>query len=599
MTASATERATTFQDLGVSAPLLKAIDAVGYERPTPIQAQTIPPLLGGRDVIGQAQTGTGKTAAFALPMLERLEAGQPRVQALVLVPTRELALQVAEAIHTYARDLERVRVLPVYGGQPIDRQIARLRGGVQVIVGTPGRIMDHLRRETLSFEALKMVVLDEADEMLRMGFIEDVEWILAHAPGTFQTALFTATMPTEVRRLAARYLKDPVQVAIQPTHVTVPATEQYSLNVPAVGKLQALTQVLESEPIQAVLIFVRTKVGATNLAEQLQVRGYAAEALHGDLSQAARESVMRRLRTGELEILIATDVAARGLDVPHISHVVNYDIPCAPEVYVHRIGRTGRAGRGGKAILLVTPREQRLLREIERYIGQRLRPMKLPTKAAIAARRLALFKDQMRKTLAEGELDLYLTLVEELAAEGFEMAEIAAAAARLARRDTPLEVVLEREVGSPPEQGMVRLLIDAGRQHGVRPSDIVGAIANEAGVPGRAIGSIDIEAHETVVELPQQYQAQVLKHMAHSRLRNRPIRITMAEPGSDRPRTSHPTRRPHDRQQAAGGRSHRSAPESSRDRGIEAGIPFHDHAAGSGAGDGRGGDAHPRRRPRR
>jgi ATP-dependent RNA helicase DeaD len=281
---------------------------------------------------------------------------------------------VAEAIHTYARDLE------------------QLRGGVQIIVGTPGRIMDHLRRKTLSLEALKMVVLDEADEMLRMGFIEDVEWILAHAPGPFQTALFTATMPKEVRRLASRYLKDPVAVAIQPTLVTVPATEQYYLNVPAISKLQGLTQVLESEPIQTVLIFVRTKIGAADLAEQLQVRGDAAEALHGDMGQAARESVMRRLRTGEIEILVATDVAARGLDVPLISHVVNYDISWDPEAYVHRIGRTGRAGRGGKAILLVTPREQRLLREIERYIGQRLRPMKLPTKAAMVARRIALSK---------------------------------------------------------------------------------------------------------------------------------------------------------------------------------------------------------------
>jgi ATP-dependent RNA helicase DeaD len=542
MTASVTARDTTFQHLGLNDHLLKAIDAVGYERPTPIQARTIPPLLGGRDVIGQAQTGTGKTAAFALPMLARLEAGQPRVQALVLVPTRELALQVAEAIHSYARGLGWVRVLPVYGGQPIQRQIARLREGVQILVGTPGRIMDHLRRETLSFEAMTMVVLDEADEMLRMGFIEDVEWILAHAPGTFQTALFTATMPKEVRRLAARYLKDPVTVAIQPTLVTVPTTEQYSLHVPAVSKLSMLTQVLEAEPIQAVLIFVRTKVGATDLAQQLQARGYAAEALHGDLEQAQRERIMRRLRSGELEILVATDVAARGLDVPHISHVINYDIPCDPEVYVHRIGRTGRAGRGGKAVLLVTPREQRLQREIERHIGQRLRPLKLPTKAAMAARRLALFKDQLRKTLAEGDLDLYLTVVEELAAEGFEVAEIAAAAARLARRGTPLEVVLERGVGAPTEQGMARLLIDAGRRHGVRPSDIVGAIANEAGVPGHEIGAIDIDERETVVELPQQYQTQVLERMARSRLRNRPIRITVAKPGGDRPRPPRPAR---------------------------------------------------------
>jgi ATP-dependent RNA helicase DeaD len=532
-----------FHQLGLSEALLKVVDELGYEVPTPIQSQTIPPLLAGRDVIGQAQTGTGKTAAFALPMLERLDARQRQVQALILVPTRELALQVAQAIHTYSRYLERVRVLPVYGGQPIHRQLERLRGGVHIIVGTPGRIMDHLRRETLSLASLTMVVLDEADEMLRMGFIEDVEWILAHAPGTFQTALFTATMPTEVRRLAARYLKDPVAVVVQPQLVTVPATAQYYLNVSPLKKLEVLTQVLESEPNQAVLIFVRTKTGAADLAEQLQARGYAAEALHGDLGQAQRESIMRRLRSGELELLVATDVAARGLDVPHISHVINYDIPYDPEAYVHRIGRTGRAGRGGKAILLVTPREQRMLREIERFIGQRIQPMRLPTKAAIAARRLALFKEQMRKTLAEGDLDLYLTVVEDLAAEGFEMAEIAAAAARLARGDTPLEVVLEPESMAPPADGMVQLFINAGRRHGVRPNDIVGAIANEAGVPGRAIGAIDIDDRFTVVELPRQYQAQVLKRMTHTVIRNQPIRITVAESGRERPGTSRRRRR--------------------------------------------------------
>ena len=554
MTVTATANRTTFDQLGLSEPTLRAIERVGYEAPTPIQSQAIPPLLAGRDVIGQAQTGTGKTAAFALPMIERLAPGQPRVQALVLVPTRELALQVAEAIHTYARDREAMHVLPVYGGQPIHRQITRLRGGVHVIVGTPGRIMDHLRRETLSLEALNMVVLDEADEMLRMGFIEDVEWILAHAPGTFQTALFTATMPKEVRRLAARYLKDPVTVAIEPQRLTVPATAQHYLNVPAPKKLEVLTRVLESEPIQAGLIFVRTKVGAAELADQLQVRGYAAEALHGDMGQAQREGVMRRLRTGDLELLVATDVAARGLDVPHISHVINYDIPCDPEVYVHRIGRTGRAGRGGMAIVLVTPREQRLLREIERFTGQRIRPMQLPTKADMAARRLALFKEQVRKTLAEEDLDLYLTVVEDLAAEGFEMAEIAAAAARLARGDRPLEVVLEPEPLAPAADGMVRLLIDAGRRHGVRPNDIVGAIANEAGVPGRAIGAIDIDEHITIVELPRQYQTQVLKRMGHTAIRNRPIHITVAEPGGERPRSSRPMRGPRKPLRPEGGR---------------------------------------------
>lgn len=543
MTASTKPMGDTFRHLGLSKPVLKAIDAVGYEVPTPIQAQTIPPLLAGRDVIGQAQTGTGKTAAFAIPILETLNFGQQRVQALILVPTRELALQVAEAIHTYARYIGQVRVLPVYGGQSIHKQIERLRSGVHIIVGTPGRIMDHLRRKTLSFESLKVVVLDEADEMLRMGFIEDVEWILAHAPGTFQTALFSATIPKEVRRLADHYLKDPISIAIEPKKVTVPATQQHYMNVPAPHKLEALTQILESEPIRAVLIFVRTKTGAAELAEKLQVRGYAAEALHGDMGQAQRENVMRRLRNGELDILVATDVAARGLDVQHISHVINYDIPCDPEAYVHRIGRTGRAGRGGKAILLVTPRQHRLLREIEHYIGQRITPIKLPTKADIAARRIALFKDRIRKTLAEDDLELYLTVVEELAAEGYEMAEIAAAATRLARGDAPLEVVLEQPPpGVPAQDKMVRLFMNGGRRHGVRPSDIVGAIANEAGVPGQAIGAIDIEDRFSVVELPQQYQASVLKNMAHTTIRNRPIRITVTEPTGDRPRASRPRR---------------------------------------------------------
>lgn len=543
MTASATPNGATFRQLGLTEPILKAINEVGYEAPTPIQSQTIPPLLAGRDVIGQAQTGTGKTAAFALPMLERLDALRSQIQALILVPTRELALQVAQAFHTYARYLERIRVLPVYGGQPIHKQMDKLRSGVHIVVGTPGRIMDHLRRETLSLTMLKMVVLDEADEMLRMGFIEDVEWILAQAPGTFQTALFTATMPKEVRRLAARYLQDPIAVAVQPQLITVPATEQHYLNVPGFKKLEVLAQILEAEPSQAALIFVRTKTGAADLAEQLQARGYAAEALHGDLGQTQREQIIRRLRRRELDLLVATDVAARGLDIPHISHVINYDIPYDPEAYVHRIGRTGRAGRGGKAILLVTSREQRMLREIERFIGQRIRPMKLPSRAAIAARHLALFKEEMRETLAKGDLDLYLAVVEDLAAEGFEMAEIAAAAARLARDEKPLEVVLEPEAVAPPEDGMVRLFIDAGRRHGVRPNDIVGAIANEAGVPGRAIGAIDIDEGFTLVELPRQYQGQVLQRMAHTRIRSRPIRITMAGPGGEKPAASRPRRR--------------------------------------------------------
>ncbi len=342
----------SFAQLGLSEPLTQALNEVGYEMPTPIQQKTIPLLLADHDLIGQAQTGTGKTAAFALPILEKLDLGQNAVQALVLTPTRELAIQVSEAIHTYAKRLRRVRVMPIYGGDSIQKQFSRLRGGMHVIVGTPGRLMDHLRRGTLDFQALKIVVLDEADEMLRMGFLEDVEWILGQAPQDRQTALFSATMPREVRRIAGRYLTDPVTVEIKHKTLTVPTTEQHYIHVLARQKLNALTHLLEMEaaPGEALLIFARTKVGAADVAERLQARGYAAEAMHGDMSQAQRESVIRRVRAEQVEIVVATDVAARGLDIEHIGLVINYDIPNDPESYVHRIGRTGRAGRTGKAI---------------------------------------------------------------------------------------------------------------------------------------------------------------------------------------------------------------------------------------------------------
>lgn len=536
------ETTLTFGELGLSEALLKAINDVGYEAPTPIQARTIPPLLAGRDLIGQAQTGTGKTAAFALPMLEKLELGRAEVQALVLTPTRELGIQVAEAIHTYSKHLGRVRVLPIYGGQSIVTQMARLASGVHVVVGTPGRIMDHLRRGTLSLSALKMVVLDEADEMLRMGFIEDVEWILSQASSERQTALFSATMPREVRRVADRHLTNPVTIDIEHKTLTVPTIEQSYLNVSDQHKADALTRLLELEPSGATLVFASTKVGAANLTEKLQARGYAAEAMHGDMSQAQRESVIRRLRNGQVEIVVATDVAARGLDVEHITLVVNYDIPNDTEAYVHRIGRTGRAGRAGRAILFVTPRQQRMLREIERYTGQRIEAMKMPSKADVAARRIALFKENIRRILVEEELDLYLTLVEELVEEGgFDMAEVAAAAARLARGDKPLEVAIEPEPEQTPrtEDGMVRLFINAGRRNGIRPSDIVGAIANEAGIPGKVIGAIDIYDRFTFVDVPAQYRDQVLKRMARSSIRNQAIDIRVATgeaPDADEPR---------------------------------------------------------------
>jgi ATP-dependent RNA helicase DeaD len=540
------EKDVRFADLGLAEPLLRVLAEVGYEAPTPIQAKTIPVLLAGKDLIGQAQTGTGKTAAFALPILQKLDVGRAEPQALVLAPTRELAIQVAEAFHTYSKHLGRVSVLPVYGGQPIDRQQQRLVRGVHVVVGTPGRILDHLRRGTLRLDGVRMAVLDEADEMLRMGFIEDVESILSQAPGDGrQTALFSATMPPEIRRVASRHLKNPVSIAIERHLLTVPAIEQRFLILAPQQKLDALSRILETEPAEAVLIFTRTKTGAAEVAEKLQARGYAAEAMHGDMNQVQRESVIRRLRTGQVEIVVATDVAARGLDVERISHVVNYDIPNDVEAYVHRIGRTGRAGRSGVAVLFVSPRERRMMQDIERFTGQRLQAMKMPTRADVAARRMALFKESIRKTLAEGDLDLYLTLVEELVEEGLDVAEVAAAAARLARGDKPLEVVLEPEPREMPqmEDGMVRLFIPAGSRAGVRPADIVGAIANEADVPGKAIGAIDIYDSFTFVEVPARYGAQVLDRMSKATIRGRQVEVRVARPADQGSGSEHPAPR--------------------------------------------------------
>ncbi|MBX7223481.1 MAG: DEAD/DEAH box helicase [Blastocatellia bacterium] len=526
-----------FESLGLTEPLLRSLKEVGYEAPTPVQFQTIPLLKTGADVIGQAQTGTGKTAAFALPILEGLDLKQNKVQALVLVPTRELALQVAEAFHIYAKYLGHVVVLPVYGGQPIQRQTHRLEAGVHIVVGTPGRVMDHLRRGTLNFDSVRTVILDEADEMLKMGFIEDVTWIMEQASGRAQTALFSATMPPEIRKIADQYLRQPVSIEIQRKTLTVEGIEQRYLNVSPQGKLDTLTRVLEAEQGTATLVFAHTKIEAATVTEKLQARGYAAEAMHGDMNQAHRESVIRRLRSGQVEIVVATDVAARGLDVDRISHVINYDIPYDPESYVHRIGRTGRAGREGKAILFVTPRQVRLLREIERYTRRKIEPMKMPTKADIAARRVELFKESIRKTLAEADLELYLAVIEELVDEGLDVAEIAAAASYLARGERQLEAVseVENEPQQPVELGMVRFYLDAGHNHGLRPNDVVGAIANEAGVPGRVIGAIDIFDECAYVEVPEHFKAQIMKRMTRTRIRNR---ITVVKPVSAEQETS-------------------------------------------------------------
>lgn len=542
----------TFAQLGLNAQLLESLRELGYETPTPIQQQTIPLLLAGRDLIGQAQTGTGKTASFALPILEGLDLNLSATQALVLTPTRELAIQVAEAIHAYARHLGRVRVLPVYGGDPIYKQLQRLRAGLHVVVGTPGRVMDHLRRGTLTLDALKIVVLDEADEMLRMGFVEDIEWILEQAPAQRQTVLFSATMPPAVRRITGRYLTDPVTVEIKHKTLTVPTVDQRYLHVLEKQKLETLTHVLEVEtaPDEANLIFVRTKLRAAEVADKLQARGYAVEAMHGDMNQPQRESVIRRMREGQVDTVVATDVAARGLDIDHIARVINYDIPNDPESYVHRIGRTARAGRTGQAILFIAPRETRMMQEIERYIGQRLTPMKVPNRADVAARRVALFKAHLLKTLESEDLEIYLSLVEELAEEsGRDLAEIAAAAARLARGDKPLSITEPAPEPAAPAlppslagAESVRFYINVGQADGVRPADIVGAIANEADVAGKHIGPLDIRDDSTLVEVPVRYYEQVLTAMQGAKIRNLNIRLrpATAKDGELRPKSRLP-----------------------------------------------------------
>lgn len=539
------EDTTTFAHFGFNAEIIKAIKEIGYETPSPIQLKTIPLLLEGKDIIGQAQTGTGKTAAFSLPLLQNIDASNNGLQAIVLTPTRELAIQVAEAIHSYAKYFKKVKVLPVYGGQSIFQQVKHLRNGVQIIVGTPGRVMDHIRRETIEFSELKMVVLDEADEMLRMGFIDDVEWILSHTPKTRQTALFSATMPREVRRIAERHLQNAENIEIERKTLTVPAIKQFYINVSESQKADVLTKILEAESTdeESVLIFHRTKIGCDQLADKLKARGYSVEAMHGDMNQNQREAVIKKLKAGKVEIVVATDVAARGLDVERIGIVVNYDMPGDTESYVHRIGRTGRAGRSGKSIVFVTPRQLKMKRDIERYTNQQIEPMKLPTQADIVARRVASLKEKIINALTEQELDLYLSLVEDFAEEnGCDIAEIAAAAIFLAVGDKPLEVTAEPiEVNkfNYPEEGMVKLLFNVGRKHRISPSDIVGAIANEANIPGKAIGAIDVNDRFTLVDVPKEFVSQVLSKMKRTRIRSQEANIRLASDENPNPENRH------------------------------------------------------------
>jgi ATP-dependent RNA helicase DeaD len=520
---------TVFSELGLSDGVLQVLSELGYDEPTPVQEQAIPLLLDGHDVIAQAQTGTGKTAAFALPIIDRLQPeNQP--QALVLAPTRELAMQVAESIYRYGKS-KRARVTPVYGGQPIARQLRALERGVQVVVGTPGRIMDHMRRGTLQLDAIRTVVLDEADEMLDMGFAEDIEYILQQLPEARQTALFSATMPETVQGLAQRHTRDPQQIRVAAEQLTVPRIRQLYYEVLPRDKIDGLCRVLDVEMPSSAIIFCRTRNEADALGESLQGRGYLAEVTHGDISQAQRERVLKRLREGQVELMVATDVAARGLDIPEISHVINYDIPNDPEAYVHRIGRTGRAGRSGLAITFVTPRERRQLQHIERTVGVRIEREKLPSLADVAARRREAFRETLQVTLEDGDLAPYLLMVEEMA-EDHDVTELAAAAFKLLLNEAEGEDTITSVEGDAAgaEPGMTRLFLDAGRLDRVRPADIVGAIANEVGLPGKRIGAIDIYDRFSFVEVPSDQVQKVLRVLNGSSLRGKSLHVSVAKP---------------------------------------------------------------------
>jgi ATP-dependent RNA helicase DeaD len=524
MSAQAADDTTTFADLGLAEALLGALTTLGYEEPTPIQRESIPPLLDGRDLLGQAATGTGKTAAFALPLLQILADNRdaPQPVALILVPTRELAIQVAEAVHRYGRELG-ARVLPIYGGQPIGSQLRALKRGVHYVVATPGRALDHIRRGTLALDNVRTVVLDEADEMLDMGFADDLDAILSETPESRQTVLFSATMPSRIAALARRHLRDPVRIEIARAATaegSAPLVQQTAYIVTRAQKLLALGRVLDVEAPTAALVFCRTRNEVDEISDTLNARGYRAEALHGGMSQEQRDRAMGRLRQGIADLLIATDVAARGLDIDQLTHVINYDVPSAPEAYVHRIGRVGRAGREGVAITLAEPREHRMLRNIERVTRQRISVEKVPTVADLHARRLEITRASLRETILADDMDRYRVVVEALASE-FDVMDIAMAAVKIAHeadgsaseeeiRDVPPpreRAPKDRERGSRPRRddsargvgrsarggqdtGTARIFIGVGRNAGIRPQDLVGAIANEAGISGRDIGAI-------------------------------------------------------------------------------------------------------------
>ena len=579
-----TDLPQSFQQLGLNDNLLKALKQVGYETPSPIQAESIPLLLEGRDIIGQAQTGTGKTAAFALPILQQVNTRLKAPQVLVLAPTRELAIQVAEAFQTYAKHMSGFSILPIYGGQGYDSQIRALRRGVQVIVGTPGRVMDHMRKGTLKLDKLTHLVLDEADEMLRMGFIDDVEWVLTQIPETRQIALFSATMPSQIAKVAKKYLNEPALVKIKVATATADTITQRYWAVAGVQKLEAITRILEAEPFDAMIIFVRTKTATIELAEKLGARGYSCAALNGDISQNIRERTIQRLKGGKIDILVATDVAARGLDVERISHVLNYDIPYDTEAYVHRIGRTGRAGRTGNAILFVARREMRMLRSIEKATKKPIEPMVLPSTSDINSKRVQKFKQTITDTIASNGLDFFKQLVADYQMEtGTETQELAAALAKMVQGDQPLllkDAPARKERQDRPErsdrsdrpdrnrkkdrdEGSSRrrkstqqsdentqtYRIDVGHDDGVSPGNIVGAIANEGDIESRYIGEIKIYDDHSTVALPAGMPKSLQNTLKNTWVCQKQLNLTPmdgsgARSKSDKPRSKPSSKKP-------------------------------------------------------
>ncbi|VXD06214.1 DEAD/DEAH family ATP-dependent RNA helicase [Serratia oryzae] len=558
-----TEFETSFADLGLSAPIIAALTDLGYEKPSPIQAECIPHLLNGRDVLGMAQTGSGKTAAFSLPLLHNLDSALKAPQILVLAPTRELAVQVAEAMTDFSKHMHGVNVVALYGGQRYDVQLRALRQGPQIVVGTPGRLLDHLKRGTLNLSSLKGLVLDEADEMLRMGFIEDVETIMAEIPAEHQTALFSATMPEAIRRITRRFMKEPQEVRIQSSVTTRPDISQSYWTVHGMRKNEALVRFLESEDFDAAIIFVRTKNATLEVAEALERSGYNSAALNGDMNQALREQTLERLKDGRLDILIATDVAARGLDVERISLVVNYDIPMDSESYVHRIGRTGRAGRAGRALLFVENRERRLLRNIERTMKLTIPEVELPNAELLGERRLAKFAAKVQQQLESSDLDMYRALLAKLQpAEDLDMETLAAALLKMAQGERPLILPPDpvfkprqrREFNERDERGgerrrdarsdsrdggdrprrerrdvgeMQLYRIEVGRDDGVEVRHIVGAIANEGDISSRYIGNIKLFASHSTIELPKGMPGEILNHFTRTRILNKPMNMQL------------------------------------------------------------------------